>query len=166
MKILALLLAMGFFSGLKSAARHMDDSVMTCVGWAVCLLASLIQMAYVSGGTGQMFWAIVTCVFISQMASVLSLSKPRKWLDLVTVASFVVGWMVMGIDLLTLFIGTSLAWFTYPMSWNYTQRGNWLKRSTATYVVVAVLFGMVIAWVFAHEHFTINIYTVIRWLTH
>lgn len=166
MRILIMLMLMGFFTGLKSASRDTENKAMTAVGWAVCVFLGIIQMAYVSGGYGQTFWAVVFFVFISQISSVLALTAPRKWLDAITIVSFVTGWMVMGVDLLTLAVGGCIAAFVYPLAHNYTIKGDWLKKSRSNLIKVVVLFGMVLAWVFAHEHFTINIYTVIRWFIH
>jgi len=166
MKILTLILLIGFFTGLKSAARSMEDSLMTAIGWAMCLIIGIIQMAYIAGGHGEMFWTVITFMFISQMSSVVSLSFPRRWLDALTIVSFICGFMVMDVDLVTLAIGGYMAAFFYKLPHNYTTKGDWLKKSKATTIRVVVLFGMVLAWLFAHEHFTITIYTVIRWFTH
>lgn len=165
MTILASIMLMGFFTGLKTAARQTDDKTMTAVGWAICFLMGIFQMAQVSEGRGEMFWAVTLCVFISQIAVVVSLTAPRRWLDIMAIVVFVAGWAVIGISLVTLAIGGYMAALTYPMAGNYTFKGDWMKMTKANIIKVVVLFGMVLAWIFIHNHFTANIYTVIRWLT-
>jgi len=164
MKIALLMALFGFLSGLKAAAKDTQNAKQMAVAFGLSTLLLFFLAANVAGGYGQMFWAVMVCAGVSGALSVLSMQGHGVWMDHVSLFAFILGYALMGVDLIALATGMGTALLLYRMPKHYTDHGEWIEITAANMVW---LWSMIALWVvLATGAITVhcNLYTLIRFV--
>lgn len=167
MSNLILMLAMGFFCGLKTAGIEAPESNRKWIhfGLVLCHLMLLLQLVRLGTGRGEMFWLVfVLCVAagVSLTISVFN-RKERYTYDMVGMLVFVLTFAALRISAITILTGAALMSVLYPMPISYTLAGKWMEPTRRNIVRVVVVFGLVVFWFGAHESLTVDFISIVSW---
>lgn len=168
MSNLILMLAMGFFSGLKTAGIKAPESnrKWICFGLALCNALLFLQAARLGTGRGEMFWLVFWLCAAAAVSFLMSAFKraERKLFDLIGMLLFVLTFVALRMSVITIVAGIGLMSVLYPMPVSFAQSGKWMQPTRRNIVRVVVVFGLVVFWFGAHESITVDFITILSWL--
>lgn len=158
------LAAYGFLIGLKYAAPYPVNYITKFIAQVVCLILFAISIAQFSQHKDDMFVLVGALVLTAAIASAWATFTGIIWIEAVSATCYFAAYLLAGEPLYAFLTGISAGIYAFPLVSRYLHTGKWLKKGWVKYAKVSVIFGLVVAWIFAGKSLLFNVYDLLRWI--